>query len=83
MSVAKASGPLPPNGPCIARIRASQRLICYVRPGHPAGDAGSGPARPTDREGDEAVNKVLLTGRLTRDPEMRSLAFGQERHDVQ
>ena len=28
------------------------------------------------------MNKVLLTGRLTRDPEMRSLACGQERHDV-
>ena len=45
--------------------------------GHPAGDAGSGSAQPTDREGDGTVNKVLLTGRLTRDPEMRGLASGK------
>src|SRR6478736_819700 len=44
---------------------------------HPAGDAGSAPAQPADREGERTVNKVLLTGRLTRDPEMRSLASGK------
>ena len=32
---------------------------------------------PPDREGDRTVNKVFLTGRLTRDPEMRSLASGK------
>jgi hypothetical protein len=37
----------------------------------------SGPDHPADREGDRTVNKVLLTGRLTRDPEMRSLASGK------
>jgi single-strand DNA-binding protein len=37
----------------------------------------SGPEHPADREGDRTVNKVLLTGRLTRDPEMRSLASGK------
>jgi single-strand DNA-binding protein len=30
-----------------------------------------------DREGVRTVNRVLLTGRLTRDPEMRSLASGK------
>src|SRR6476646_6663284 len=43
----------------------------------PPEDAGSAPAQPSDREGDRTVNKVLLTGRLTRDPEMRSLASGK------
>src|SRR5512134_2885117 len=43
----------------------------------PAEDAGSRSAQPTDREGDRTVNKVLLTGRLTRDPEMRGLASGK------
>jgi single-stranded DNA-binding protein len=33
--------------------------------------------QPADREGDLTVNKVILTGRLTRDPEMRSLASGK------
>ena len=33
--------------------------------------------RPADREVERTVNKVLLTGRLTRDPEMRSLASGK------
>jgi single-stranded DNA-binding protein len=33
--------------------------------------------QPADREGDRTVNKVVLTGRLTRDPEMRSLASGK------
>jgi single-strand DNA-binding protein len=37
--------------------------------------------RPTPssagREGERTVNRVLLTGRLTRDPEMRSLASGK------
>ena len=37
----------------------------------------SGPELPADREGDRTVNKVLLTGRLTRDAEMRSLASGK------
>ncbi|MCI0584907.1 MAG: single-stranded DNA-binding protein [Chloroflexi bacterium] len=32
--------------------------------------------RPTDKE-IRTVNKVLLTGRLTRDPEMRALASGK------
>jgi single-strand DNA-binding protein len=40
-------------------------------------NAGSAPEHPADREGDRTVNKVLLTGRLTRDPEMRSLASGK------
>src|SRR6185295_16396255 len=40
-------------------------------------NAGSGPEHPADREGDPTVNKVFLTGRLTRDPEMRSLASGK------
>src|SRR4051794_28647892 len=40
-------------------------------------DAGSNPVEPIDREGVRTVNKVLLTGRLTRDPEMRSLASGK------
>jgi single-strand DNA-binding protein len=31
----------------------------------------------TGREGERTVNRVLLTGRLTRDPEMRSLASGK------
>jgi single-strand DNA-binding protein len=43
----------------------------------PPDDAGSRSAQPADREGDRTVNKVLLTGRLTRDPEMRSLASGK------
>jgi Single-strand binding protein family len=30
-----------------------------------------------DPEGDAIVNKVFLTGRLTRDPELRSLASGK------
>ena len=32
---------------------------------------------PADREGETDMNKVFLTGRLTRDPEMRSLASGK------
>ena len=32
---------------------------------------------PDGREGERTVNRVLLTGRLTRDPEMRSLASGK------
>src|SRR6186713_2341932 len=51
-------------------------LLASVRP-TPAVDAGSGPEHPADREGVRTVNKVLLTGRLTRDPEMRSLASGK------
>src|SRR6187397_565489 len=43
----------------------------------PRRNAGSGPEHPADREGDPTVNKVFLTGRLTRDPEMRSLASGK------
>src|SRR6187397_3285524 len=43
----------------------------------PRRNAGSGPEHPADREGDRTMNKVLLTGRLTRDPEMRSLASGK------
>src|SRR6187397_3397055 len=43
----------------------------------PRRNAGSGPEHPADREGDPTMNKVLLTGRLTRDPEMRSLASGK------
>src|SRR6187431_2779786 len=43
----------------------------------PRRNAGSGPEHPAGREGDRTVNKVLLTGRLTRDPEMRSLASGK------
>src|SRR6266566_2301492 len=44
----------------------------------PAGNAGSTRfpvGRPRRRT--RTVNKVLLTGRLTRDPEMRSLASGK------
>src|SRR4029450_10055732 len=51
-------------------------LLASVQP-TPAVDAGSGPEHPADREGDPTVNKVFLTGRLTRDPEMRSLATGK------
>ncbi len=43
----------------------------------PAGDGGPSPEHSTDREGDRTVNLVLLTGRLTRDPEIRSLASGK------
>jgi hypothetical protein len=35
------------------------------------GSRVQGPEHPADREGDPTVNKVFLTGRLTRDPEMR------------
>jgi single-strand DNA-binding protein len=38
---------------------------------------GREPVPPAGQEGDWTVNKVLLTGRLTRDPEMRSLASGK------
>ena len=37
---------------------------------------GTGAGRPTEKE-TRTVNKVLLTGRLTRDPELRSLASGK------
>jgi hypothetical protein len=40
-------------------------------------EIGSEPAPPADRKGDRTVNKVLLTGRLTRDPELRVLASGK------
>jgi single-strand DNA-binding protein len=44
----------------------------------PAGHAGPelGATEPAEKE-TRTVNKVLLTGRLTRDPEMRSLASGK------
>jgi len=44
---------------------------------YPPFDAGSVLEHPADREGDPTVNKVFLTGRLTRDPEMRNLASGK------
>jgi single-strand DNA-binding protein len=61
---------------CRPRYVAVQRCSLPSAP-TPAVDAGSGPEHPADREGDRTVNKVLLTGRLTRDPEMRSLASGK------
>jgi hypothetical protein len=45
--------------------------------GRSPGIEGPGPEHPADREGDRTVNKVMLTGRLTRDPEVRSLASGK------
>lgn len=46
-------------------------------PGSPAAcRVGTDPDRPTEKE-KRTVNKVLLTGRLTRDPELRSLASGK------
>ena len=42
----------------------------------PATQGRPDPRRPAEKE-KRTVNKILLTGRLTRDPELRSLASGK------
>src|SRR6476469_4873674 len=52
---------------------------CQTRRVDPAGNAGPASDKPVGRprRRTRTVNKVLLTGRLTRDPEMRSLSSGK------
>jgi hypothetical protein len=60
-------GPAPPGPATFVARRidpAGSRRVGYRR------------SRPTEKE-NRTVNKVLLTGRLTRDPEMRNLASGK------
>jgi single stranded DNA-binding protein len=45
-----------------------------IPPDHAGSELGA--TEPAEKE-TRTVNKVLLTGRLTRDPEMRSLASGK------
>src|SRR3954451_15882333 len=70
--------PAPPNTdpPTRRGICPSWPVRRGRRPHRPP-HAGSVPEHPAGQEGDRTVNKVLLTGRLTRDPEMRSLASGK------
>src|SRR6185503_16610195 len=65
--------PLPPPCPPVARL-ARLNPPCRSRRTH-AGSARFPVGRSRRRT--RTVNKVLLTGRLTRDPEMRSLSSGK------
>src|SRR5947207_10264891 len=59
------------------RIRGGEEASGTVLsfPPSPATQGRPDPRRPAEKE-KRTVNKVLLTGRLTRDPELRSLASG-------
>src|SRR5688500_8803240 len=60
-----------------AQISARQEAVANVRSVEiPPSAANAGRAR-TGRPGGQRMNRVLITGRLTRDPEMRKLATGK------
>ena len=72
-SVALVSRSEPPDDPAVSGPRYGA-AIADQDPPH----AGSARAPSADRTKEcWTVNKVLLTGRLTRDPEMRALASGK------
>ena len=80
--VRSPAGPSPPTRPRPPAMAVRPAAGTSARRDCRATQGRDRRVRPTEKE-NATVNKVLLTGRLTRDPEMRSLASGKAVTHVQ